>query len=239
MERIIEELGLTEAESKVYLALLRKGSCLVSEITKDTGLHRRTVYDVLYRLRAKGLVSNIILNNQRHFEAVDPERLLELLKEKEETFKKILPNLKELHNATRERKGVFFFKGKQALKTLFEDQLKAKKEIWGMTKVWPIEEIKKYYFFPRFHKRRAALGIKYKLILNEESKKLPEIKKIPLSEKKYLPNFTESNMSTFIYEDTVNLILWTSEPLSIIIREQEMADGFRNYFKILWQVAHK
>ena len=83
MQKELEEMGLTSVEAKIYLTLVIKGPSLAGVIAKETGIHRRTAYDILYRLRTKGLVSNIIIENKRNFEAVNPERLLEILKEKE------------------------------------------------------------------------------------------------------------------------------------------------------------
>src|SRR3989338_9820948 len=97
MERTLEELGLTKTESKVYLCLLRKGSIPIGSITKDTGIHRRTIYDIIERLIEKGLVNYILNNDIKYFEAIDPERLLDILKEKEEKIKSILGELKILH----------------------------------------------------------------------------------------------------------------------------------------------
>ena len=41
----LKQIGLTTNESKVYLALLDLGPSLAGQISRKTGLHRRTVYD--------------------------------------------------------------------------------------------------------------------------------------------------------------------------------------------------
>ena len=43
-------------------------------------------------------------------------------------------------------------------------------------------------------------------------------------------------MSTYIYGDNVSLVVWTNEPIAILIRQKEFADGFRNYFNLLWNI---
>ena len=52
----IREAGLTENESKVYLALLDLGPSLAGQISRKTGMHRRTVYDTTEMLIKKGLI---------------------------------------------------------------------------------------------------------------------------------------------------------------------------------------
>ena len=90
---ILQELGLSITESKVYLALLDLGSGLAGEITKKSQINRTNVYDALERLIEKGLVSYVVSANRKIFEPVNPERLKEILEEKEENLKKILPEL--------------------------------------------------------------------------------------------------------------------------------------------------
>src|SRR3990167_2347637 len=85
MEKILENLGLTALEAKVYLTLLDLGPSLAGLITRKSGIHRRSVYDALERLIQKGLVGYIVNNNRKYFEAANPERLSELVKEKEAT----------------------------------------------------------------------------------------------------------------------------------------------------------
>ena len=236
MLRTLEELGLTLAESKVYLALLKKGPSLAGVITREVGVHRRTVYDILHRLIAKGLVSHIIMNGKRHFEAVNPDRLVELLKEKEDNLKLMLPELRGLYRTTKEKKEVLFFRGKQSLKTVFDDQLKEGKEILFMGKGVNVNEILKYYF-QRFDLKRVEKNIPIKMVFNAEATKLPFIKKIPLAEIKYIENWNYSAMSTYIYGNNVSIVIWSEDPIAILVRQKEMADGFRNYFEILWNVA--
>ena len=238
MQTALENLGLTEAESKVYLTLLRKGSSLAGVITKETGIHRRTIYDILYRLRAKGLVSNILINNKRYFEASNPERLVELLKEKEESIKKALPELKGLYRTIKEKKEVVFFKGKQAIKTVFDDQLKEGKEILFIGKGVKVDEIVRFYF-SKFDTARLEKNIGIKMIFDAGSKNIKNIKTIPLAETKFIKNWNESPMSAYIYGNNVALVVWTDEPNAVLIRQKEYADGFRNYFNFLWNIAEK
>src|SRR3989344_5742397 len=124
---IIESLtqaGLTNNESKVYLALLDLGPSLAGQISRKTGLHRRTVYDTTEMLIKKGLIGYILKNNRRIFMASSPEKFIDILKEKENVIKDILPEMIGLYSRTQEKEETNFYKGKQGLKTILEDQLK-------------------------------------------------------------------------------------------------------------------
>jgi len=49
-EQDLLEFGFEHKESKIYLTLLKLGNIPASRIAKETGLDRRTTYDVLERL---------------------------------------------------------------------------------------------------------------------------------------------------------------------------------------------
>src|SRR3989338_9161192 len=114
----LEKVGLNSNEARVYLALLELGPSLVGKITEKSKVHRRTVYDVLESLIDKGLVSYIVEINRKVFEATEPERLLELLKEREKEIKEILPELQTKKNASRRKQEATIFRGKKGLRTI-------------------------------------------------------------------------------------------------------------------------
>ncbi len=83
-KEILKELGLTHNEVEVYLTLLRSGSISVNRIAEKSGLHRQAVYDALDRLLEKGFVNYVIKNTKKHFAGINPEKIVEYLREKED-----------------------------------------------------------------------------------------------------------------------------------------------------------
>lgn len=230
-EKMLEQAGLTKSEAKVYLALLELGSSLAGLITRKTGLHRRSVYDTIERLIQKGLVSYIKKNNRKYFEAANPERLLEILREKEENIKQAMPELESKFNFIKEKTETVFYRGKQALKTVFDDQIKEGKEILIFGAASNADQIVKYYF-SKYDKQRIKNKIRVKAIFNQKL-----AKKIPLSEIKYLPKEYSSHTATNIYGNKVAIILWSDEPFAILINQKEIADSYRSYFELMWKLA--
>src|SRR3989344_8865095 len=107
---ILEEFGLTEKEAKLYLALLELGQSTSSDLIKKLDYYSKTVYELLEKLMKKGLVSYVIKSNIKYFEAVNPEKFLDMLKEeednikeKENKLKEILPKLKKLKETSKEK----------------------------------------------------------------------------------------------------------------------------------------
>lgn len=236
MEKLLQDLGLTETESKIYLCLLKKGSSQTGVIAKDTGIHRRTIYDSIERLIEKGLVSYISHNNTKFFEAIDPERLLNILKEKQDKINLILPELKNLHKNTREKKETLFFRGKESIKSVFDDQINVGNEILFIGKGMNVNEIIKFYF-PKFDAKRIEKNIPIKMLFDNLARDIESIKKIQLADIKYIPASYSSPMSLYIYGNNVSIVLWSNDPTAVLIRQKEVAEGFREHFNILWQIG--
>ena len=107
------EIGLTEGEAKVYLALSKLGSSTVGPVVKESGVAYSNIYDILNRLIEKGIVSFIVKSKTRYFQACSPSNLLDYLDKKEkkmheekENLKKILPELEKDTSRSREAAGI-------------------------------------------------------------------------------------------------------------------------------------
>ena len=141
----LKQAGLTENESKVYLALLDLGPSLAGQISRKTGMHRRTVYDTTEMLIKKGLIGYILQNNRRLFQASNPQRILDIIKEKQNILSPFVAELSQRFTSTKEKEETNFYKGKEGLKTVFEDQLNAK-EILVLGASPKAYDVLKFYF---------------------------------------------------------------------------------------------
>lgn len=222
--------GMTENESKIYVSLLELGPTQAGKISQKTGLHRRVVYDTVEMLIKKGLIGYILKNNKKLFQASDPNKILEIIKEKEASVLEILPTMASLFTQTKEKEETNFYKGKNGLKTVFEDQLNYKEiKIIGASQI--AYEVLQFYF-KWFDKRRVEKKIKTKIIFNKSSEKI----NIPMSEIRYLPEKYSSPLAINIYGDKVAIILWSKEdPLAIVIKNKEISHGYQKHFEMMWK----
>src|SRR3989337_1276725 len=101
-EEQLKELGLTDNEIKIYLLLLKQGMMNPSEISQKLGLHRGYVYDALERMQEKEVVSTILKDSKKYFQAITPENLVELLRMRLENFQSIVPGLMKVIGAKKE-----------------------------------------------------------------------------------------------------------------------------------------
>lgn len=237
MREQLRQAGLTENEAKVYEILLKLGPSAAGLISKKTGLHRRVIYDTTHMLIQKGLIGYILQNNKRLFQASHPKRVLEIIREKQEAVQQIMPKMLSLFQQEKDkpRQETNFFKGIEGLKSVFEDQIQEGKEILILGANEQAYKLLDIYFH-WFDKKRQKSKIKAKIIFNKTNKKL----KIPLSEIKYLPEKYSSNLAINIYADKVAIILWKKEnPIAILIKDKEVAEGYKKQFEIMWKIARK
>lgn len=92
-QKVMEGLGYSAKEAKVYLASLALGESHIADIAKKTKLPRSTVQLVANNLRTQGLMDFYTMKRHTYWVAQNPERLLLELKNKEELFKEVLPRL--------------------------------------------------------------------------------------------------------------------------------------------------
>ncbi len=231
--KILEEAGLTKNESLVYRALLELGPSLAGQISRKTGLHRRTVYDTTEMLIQKGLIGYILKNNRRLFEAASPNKFLEILKEKENMISEILPEMLGFYKKTREREETNFYKGKAGLKTVFQNQLEEAKEILILGASYSAFEVLPFYF-KWYDLERKKKKIKVRILASQK------LKKIPLAEIRYLPQKYSSPLALNIYGNKVAIILWKKEnPIAILIKDNEISEGYKKYFELMWKIAKR
>ena len=66
-EQILQSFGLTEAEVKLYLELLKVGEASASELAQKTNTNRTFTYDRIKKLLDSGLVSFVVKDNKKYF----------------------------------------------------------------------------------------------------------------------------------------------------------------------------
>jgi sugar-specific transcriptional regulator TrmB len=234
----LEDLGLSQAEAKVYLALLETGSTLAGPVIKKTALHRGTTYQILQRLIEKGLVSYVIKSGKRYFEATDPKRFQEMLKEKEEKLSEILPSLIQKRSLSKEKQEVTVYSGYKGIKTVCDnilEELKGNGEYldFGVSGLF---RIVMGPYWDLWQKKKKQYKIKAKCIFDETLKKdNPQFLKDYYGKARFHKKEFKSMTDTMIYNDKVVLFIWTAKPpIAIVIQNKDNAQSYRNQFNLMW-----
>ncbi|MFA6460878.1 MAG: helix-turn-helix domain-containing protein [Candidatus Woesearchaeota archaeon] len=233
----LEKIGLSPNETKCYLTLLKIGSSSANEISRKSGIHRVSVYDALRGLHEKGLISQISKSNKLLFEAGNPEKISEMISQKESELleaRKIVPELLLDFNLAKQKQEIHSFKGLAGIKTILQEMLKSKSEILDFGAEYKIKEYLPYDY-PKWDKERVLRRIQMRIVANFKIKPTT----IPLTKIKYVPEEFNSSVSTYIFEDKVALIMWVEMPLGVLIEHKSVADSYRSYFEYLWKTARE
>ncbi len=240
----LEKFGLTEKESKVYLASLELGDATASDIAIKGNLPRTLVYDILERLIKKGLISYSKKDNKKYFLAVQPKEFLSIIREKETAISSIMNELETIYKKEgTKRPKVEIYEGTEGMKTMMNDILNSNvKEFLAYGSSRSSYEIIPA-FMDEWHKKRVKQKLVMKIIYNNTKQARKKVKNIKSSLKltiyKFMPIELESPTATVIYNDKVVLQSWTKEPFSVVIKSKEMAENQRNYFDEMWKLARK
>ena len=111
LNQILQNNGLSERESTVYLSLLKLGEASAYQIGNDTGYNRPTVYTTLEKLRNKNLILKRTHSGTQLFTAKDPNTYVDQLKQNVFDIESVLPRLMTLA-ATTQTSDVLYFEGR-------------------------------------------------------------------------------------------------------------------------------
>src|SRR3989344_8472655 len=91
---ILNKVGLSAGEIKVYQALLTLGATSLNNIHEKTGIERRNIYDIINKLIERGFITYIDENKKRTYTLAPPKKILAYLEEKQATIETIKEDVK-------------------------------------------------------------------------------------------------------------------------------------------------
>lgn len=234
----LKELGLTNNEITVYLTLLQTGSVSVNTIAERSGLHRQAVYDALDRLLEKGFVSFVIQQNKKHFQAINPEKIIEILHQKELKFRSLLPELIMLTTLPREDTFVEVIKGREVIRTVYRDIIKTFLQKSGEILISGVDERKFMNEDPialqQHITRLRKLKCTERVLLKEGDTKVVQGKQTTY---RWVPTQYFHATPMMVYGHKLTIIILGTPNYAIMIENKDLADAYRKQFNLLWKVA--
>jgi HTH-type transcriptional regulator, sugar sensing transcriptional regulator len=239
---ILENLGLSHSEAKIYLALLKNGSSKSGSIIKSANLQSSTVYHVLNALVEKGLATYIFKSKIKYYQAEKPETFLKILEEKKQKLESILPSLKEKESIGKSNQSAKVYEGFNGIKTAFSnvrDELKKDEEYY----VFQINDkkiaTKKIInFLRKHHQKRSEKGIKVKILISKKLRSESKIifKDIKNTQIRYVNELLPSGI---VYKNKFLTLDWEDIPTTFVIESNAIAKAYKKLFEDRWAHAKR
>ncbi len=239
IKQVLQDLGLSETESRVYTSMLELGPQSVQNIAKKARVSRTAAYEIISSLQHKGIASTFQKGKKKFFSAEDPDRLYDYFKVRMEsmkgqlgTFKRLVPELRLLQGEDKPK--VRYFSGEEGVHALFRDvmSLGAKE----MLEVADIDQVYEHVdhstiMTARENERMSIVAAK---VLHKGSvrnvHKYGEYRTLPDS-------FGDLSGLIWIYENRVAFMKFIGEIEVIIIESKVFSDTLRTMFNFAWGAA--
>jgi len=241
---LLDELGITGNDARVYLASLELGPTTITKIARKAEVERATVYAILDRLKEKGLVSINVKEYDRHIQVEAPDKLLVLaehkkraIQEQEHKFKEILPDLLASVNQRGKQPKVKFYEGKEQFMQVYDlsvDEAKDKMYFFGVASTFI--DLISYQLEQEWIKRRIRRKIHIDILVHKTSltEKFKNDDKKEMRTTQFLPADMKFEASYLLWGNKI--ALWNPVvPLAIVIEDEIIVKMFKEMFLGLWE----
>lgn len=233
---VLQELGFTYAEAKVYLLLLELGQVKVGKIIEKSGLQSSTVHNTLNSLIDKGKVTYILIGKIKVYQSVNPKDILKEFKDKEIKFEEILSSLEQKQKLNQEKPQAEIFEGIKGIINLLNELIEDAKTkenyyFFAIDETGLNKEIQE--FFERYDAKRKQKSLIVKGIARSELR--PLFNKRKFLKMRYISHQIPTNIS--ICNNKMAIITWGEKPTGILIKSKQICKSQIEFFEELWKTA--
>ena len=159
-------------------------------------------------------------------------------KDLKKQYEKLLPELLKKQERKKEKPKIRAFKGKKGIKELFYELLNTEsKELFSQGAPIESTQIMGKTFWKNYGQKLKAKKLKIKIIYNESFREKLEDMKGLNAESRFTKKGFEPLTETFIVGDKVGIIIWTEEPLGILIQNKTAAESYKVFWEQNWNLA--
>lgn len=240
--KILEDIGLSKNEIKVYVALLKIGKTTSLKLINETGIQVSALYYCLDNLIKKGLASYSMIANKKNFQATPPEQLINLIEMKKQKLQEIIPELESMQKETKEEIQANTYEGYKGVRAIYDRILQVLKKgdiyyVIGARQIGDDTDETANIFLNNFHKQRDKSKINVKIIFNKDVKE--EVEKASKNFKFMDSRFSDIKTNSFIliYDNRVINFLFTKKRIAIETISKDVYDSYLQFFNEMWKTA--
>lgn len=239
-------MGLNPKEAEFYEVLLSLGKANMGQMLKKLSFKRGDAYNVAYSLIKMGLITEIEEKKKKTFILENPEKLNDLLDNKEKEIKntkevlaQILPEFKIGYNSAFDKPGVKYLAGVEGFKKVYADILKEKKDLV----IFSSEEDRASQEMSRIInnniEKQFKSGIKTQALMCASDSSLTEEDIKNLKQKNVEIHIVDSDFfrlpaQILVYGHKTVITALKKETVSTVIENEEIAQTLKNIFNYLW-----
>jgi len=238
--------GLTPTESKCYVELVKHTDIAPAKLSELIHETRTNTYKVLDALALLGLAEKFEHKNKLRYRATNPQRLLELARERreeiinqEKVMESHVSNLQKEYFQTSEQPGVRFFQGKESIKAVFDGMLKETTDIYLLRSPHDNEFMGKA-FYDDFKKKRVAAGINTYIFSADivSATHDPKVDRLNNMFRTWLPEDAYTAAVEWnVYGDKVAIISYGKEAFATVIESDQIAESMRQMLSMLKKLS--
>jgi len=235
LEKIFENIGFDEKESKTYLALLELGQWTATKISKQAQLKRAIIYHVLERLKKLGYVQELKEGKVKKFSASDPSRVLQNASAAAESLRVVMPLIKALQEKGQNKPKIEYFDDKESIIAVYHSFSNAKKlyylaSIKRLFDVIPDEVVR---WTDRLRNQRLKSKEKYLLQDSKEDREWVRLVEKAGQEAKIMPKGLKM-YTDFTIADNLFCITSFDPFYIVVIHSPGIAVSAAQLFDIIW-----
>ncbi len=244
IETTLSRIGLSKKAVKVYLACLQLGISTMTEIAKEANLKRPTTYLVVEELLVKGFVTLQKKGAKNYYAPESPKKLHNLIQFRAREIEQLLPELEALYNEPKEKPSIKVYKGREALKTVYDELYESfvsRKEVLAYTSIGDLEkhmpeaisEIVKCF------KRNNDYVFRELNVDDEAGRRHAKRMKKTGAKKHFVrllkPEYRFHNTDNIIYGNKVAIFSLKKDVSVIVIENKDIAETYRALFNAAWE----
>lgn len=156
---LLQQQGLSEKESLIYLVTLELWSAPASTIARKSDIKRVTAYAILRDLERQQIAHALEKWGVTYFQVIEPTRLLAKMKQQYETFAEKVPELMALVQSYTTKPRVQYFEWVSGVKEMYEDLLTSTETMHSFLGTSSSDAQFLEYLYAEFLPRRIASWI--------------------------------------------------------------------------------
>lgn len=247
----LEQLGLSDIETKIYLSLLKSGPVSVRDVAKATGINRTTTYLHIDQLVEKGLIIKLVKGAQKLIAANQAQECLQELVNKkiaeaklaQQELPKVLTAItNSIPNKSAENSELKFLKGKNALKKIYEEAFNAA-EFRSYVRVEdaPVLSSDNPTFFSSAFKNNKKLKV-WEIMYDSPASRRQAFKTLSLTNNyyyKFMPpelKWSLTSEDILMYDGKVVIVNYKDDISIVVLQSADYYNNSKEIFDFIWKI---